>query len=122
MFFFASNSSAVSKIRENGTWLLILGLNCIIFVLFLKQESKGHYREALKYFNVAAQVQPDDVGAHINVGRTLNNLGQYEEAEKVYLVRICSWLIVILSREKLLKPWFWNLRFIRENKNSITYC
>jgi tetratricopeptide (TPR) repeat protein len=64
-----------------------------------KQESKGRYEEALKYFNVAAQVQPDDVGAHINVGRTLNNLGQYEEAEKVYLVRFCNHLTITTMRK-----------------------
>ena len=49
-------------------------------------ESKGKFDEALKFFGHAARVQPDDVGAHINVGRTLNNLGRLEEAEKVYLV------------------------------------
>jgi tetratricopeptide (TPR) repeat protein len=51
-------------------------------------EGKSLYEDALKYFNVAAQVQPDDVGAHINVGRTLNNLGKFDEAEKVYMVSI----------------------------------
>ncbi|EEC04478.1 smile protein, putative, partial [Ixodes scapularis] len=29
-------------------------------------------------------VQPDDIGAHINVGRTYNNLLMYEEAEKAF--------------------------------------
>jgi len=54
----------------------------------------------LKYFNVAAQVQPDDVGAHINVGRTLNNLGKYEKAEKVYLVRFCGLTAIALRQIK----------------------
>ena len=67
----------------------------IVQCLVYKQESKGRYGEALKYFNVAAQVQPDDVGAHINVGRTLNNLGQFEEAEKVYLVRLRNGILPI---------------------------
>jgi tetratricopeptide (TPR) repeat protein len=49
-------------------------------------EAKGRYDEALKFFGVAARVQPDDVGAHINVGRTLNNLGRLDEAESVYMV------------------------------------
>ena len=29
-------------------------------------------------------VQPDDIGAHMNVGRALNHLGRYEEAEAAY--------------------------------------
>jgi tetratricopeptide (TPR) repeat protein len=76
--------------------------NFVSFLYFEKQESKGRYEEALKYFNVAAQVQPDDVGAHINVGRTLNNLGQYEEAEKVYLVRFCNQLTITTMRKIVL--------------------
>ena len=40
---------------------------------------------ALGYFRKAAQVQPDDVGAHINVGRTFNNLGLYDKAEAAYV-------------------------------------
>jgi hypothetical protein len=31
------------------------------------------------------RVQYDDVGAHINVGRTLNHLKMYQEAEEAYL-------------------------------------
>lgn len=30
------------------------------------------------------RVQPDDIGAHINVGRTFNTLQNYKEAEKAY--------------------------------------
>lgn len=30
-------------------------------------------------------VQQDDIGAHINVGRTLNHLKMYKEAEDAYL-------------------------------------
>ncbi|KOB68866.1 Uncharacterized protein OBRU01_17579 [Operophtera brumata] len=33
----------------------------------------------------AKTVQPDDVGAHINVGRTYNHLGQLQEAEDAYV-------------------------------------
>ena len=29
-------------------------------------------------------MQPDDIGAHMNVGRTLNHLKRYEQAEKAY--------------------------------------
>ena len=37
-------------------------------------ESEARFGEALRYFRRAVEVQPDDVGAHINVGRTLVNL------------------------------------------------
>ena len=58
-------------------------------------EGKSMYEDALKYFGVAARVQPDDVGAHINVGRTLNNLGKYDEAEKVYMVSVSQCNIIL---------------------------
>ncbi|KAJ2950418.1 hypothetical protein O0L34_g8660 [Tuta absoluta] len=48
-------------------------------------EADGRYSEALEFFNTAVSVQPDDVGAHINVGRTYNHLGQYQEAEDAYV-------------------------------------
>lgn len=32
-----------------------------------------------------SRVQDDDIGAHINVGRTYNNLGRFKEAEEAYL-------------------------------------
>lgn len=41
--------------------------------------------EALHYFHTAVSVQPDDVGAHINVGRTYNHLKRFTEAEEAYL-------------------------------------
>ena len=31
------------------------------------------------------RVQDDDIGAHINVGRTYNNLAKFKEAEEAYL-------------------------------------
>ncbi len=39
----------------------------------------------MDYFIQATKVQPDDIGAHINVGRTLNNLGQFAKAEQAYI-------------------------------------
>ncbi|CAL8141337.1 unnamed protein product [Orchesella dallaii] len=48
-------------------------------------ESQGNYDEALYYFQKAVSVQSDDIGAHINVGRTYNNLKLYKEAEDAYL-------------------------------------
>ncbi|XP_053600141.1 protein O-mannosyl-transferase Tmtc3 [Plodia interpunctella] len=48
-------------------------------------EAEGKYAEALDFFNTAVGVQPDDVGAHINVGRTYNHLGRYQEAEDAYV-------------------------------------
>ncbi|XP_059617284.1 protein O-mannosyl-transferase Tmtc3 [Phlebotomus argentipes] len=48
-------------------------------------ESEERYREALTFFHTAVQVQEDDVGAHINVGRTYNHLKMFKEAEEAYL-------------------------------------
>ncbi|XP_046643729.1 protein O-mannosyl-transferase Tmtc3-like [Daphnia pulicaria] len=48
-------------------------------------ESQAQYTEALEYFLQAVKVQDDDIGAHINVGRTYNNLGRFKEAEEAYL-------------------------------------
>lgn len=48
-------------------------------------EGDGNYVDALKYFLAAVQVQPDDVGAHINVGRTYNHLKQFQRAEEAFL-------------------------------------
>ena len=48
-------------------------------------ENEGRFTEALSYFQQAVHIQPDDIGAHINVGRTYNNLKMYAEAEKAYL-------------------------------------
>ena len=47
-------------------------------------ESEKKYVEALVLFKEAANVQPDDIGAHINIGRTYNLLQQYELAEQAY--------------------------------------
>ncbi|XP_014223794.1 transmembrane and TPR repeat-containing protein CG4050 [Trichogramma pretiosum] len=48
-------------------------------------ESQGRFMEALNFFNMAVQVQGDDIGAHINVGRTYNHLKMFKEAEDAYL-------------------------------------
>lgn len=48
-------------------------------------ESEGKFEEALRYFQTAVRVQEDDVGAHINVGRTYNHLKMFKEAEEAYL-------------------------------------
>jgi hypothetical protein len=34
---------------------------------------------------IFCSVQEDDIGAHINVGRTLNHLKMFKEAEEAYL-------------------------------------
>ncbi|KAG8188762.1 hypothetical protein JTE90_012233 [Oedothorax gibbosus] len=47
-------------------------------------ESKELFSEALGYFLQASIVQPDDIGAHMNVGRTYNNLKMYDEAEAAF--------------------------------------
>nr|NVI79230.1 putative transmembrane and TPR repeat-containing protein CG4050-like protein [Cucujiformia] len=48
-------------------------------------ESQAKYEEALLFFKTAVNVQQDDVGAHINVGRTYNHLKMFKEAEEAYL-------------------------------------
>ncbi|XP_055629787.1 protein O-mannosyl-transferase Tmtc3-like [Toxorhynchites rutilus septentrionalis] len=48
-------------------------------------ESVGKFEQALQFFHKAVSVQEDDVGAHINVGRTYNHLQQFQEAEEAYL-------------------------------------
>ncbi|KAH8413666.1 hypothetical protein KR222_003100, partial [Zaprionus bogoriensis] len=48
-------------------------------------ENEGRYEEALLYFQQAVRIQADDIGAHINVGRTYNNLKRYAEAEQAYV-------------------------------------
>lgn len=48
-------------------------------------ESEGDFVTALQYFHKAVEVQEDDVGAHINVGRTYNHLKMFKEAEEAYL-------------------------------------
>ena len=48
-------------------------------------ESQGRFSDALKYFEAAVTVQEDDIGAHINVGRTYNNLKMFTLAETAYL-------------------------------------
>ncbi|XP_076324037.1 protein O-mannosyl-transferase Tmtc3-like isoform X3 [Tachypleus tridentatus] len=47
-------------------------------------EGEGKFKEALEYFLQASCVQNDDIGAHINVGRTYNNLEMYDEAELAF--------------------------------------
>ncbi|RWS30803.1 transmembrane and TPR repeat-containing protein-like protein [Leptotrombidium deliense] len=47
-------------------------------------ESEGKYLEALQYFLKAVEVQSDDIGAHMNVGRTYNNLKEFEKAESAF--------------------------------------
>ena len=47
-------------------------------------ENQKKYSEALVLFKEAANVQPDDIGAHINIGRTLNSLQRFDEAEIAY--------------------------------------
>lgn len=48
-------------------------------------EKEDKFEEALEYFLKATQVQPDDVGAHINVGRTYVNLEKFDFAEGAFL-------------------------------------
>ncbi|TGZ71533.1 hypothetical protein CRM22_002581 [Opisthorchis felineus] len=47
-------------------------------------EARGEFRQALGYFQKAVEVQPNDIGARINVGRTYVNLQMPKEAEIAY--------------------------------------
>lgn len=48
-------------------------------------ENEKNFERALKYFLQATHVQPDDIGAHMNVGRTYKNLNRTKEAEESYM-------------------------------------
>ncbi len=48
-------------------------------------ENVAKYEEALEYFQAAVRVQPDDIGAHINIGRSYNHMGKLHQAELAYL-------------------------------------
>uniref|UniRef100_A0A8C0W8L5 dolichyl-phosphate-mannose--protein mannosyltransferase n=1 Tax=Castor canadensis TaxID=51338 RepID=A0A8C0W8L5_CASCN len=49
-------------------------------------ENEKNFERALKYFLQATHVQPDDIGAHMNVGRTYKNLNRTREAEESYMM------------------------------------
>ncbi|XP_048404960.1 protein O-mannosyl-transferase TMTC3 isoform X2 [Stegostoma tigrinum] len=49
-------------------------------------ENEHNYGKALKFFIQATRVQPDDIGAHMNVGRTYKNLNKTKEAEDAYML------------------------------------
>ncbi|KAG8513959.1 Protein O-mannosyl-transferase TMTC3, partial [Galemys pyrenaicus] len=49
-------------------------------------ENEKNFERALKYFLQATHVQPDDIGAHMNVGRTYKNLNRTKEAEESYMM------------------------------------
>jgi len=57
----------------------------------------GDYSYAETLFRTAARVQPDDIGAFINLGRVLKAQERFEEAEKVsfwnVLLIICPFLL-----------------------------
>ncbi|KPP61924.1 transmembrane and TPR repeat-containing protein 3-like [Scleropages formosus] len=49
-------------------------------------ENQNNYERALKYFLQATRLPKDDIGAHMNVGRTYKNLNKTKEAEDAYLI------------------------------------
>uniref|UniRef100_A0A673HVM7 Protein O-mannosyl-transferase TMTC3 n=1 Tax=Sinocyclocheilus rhinocerous TaxID=307959 RepID=A0A673HVM7_9TELE len=49
-------------------------------------ENQNSYERALRYFLQATRVQSDDIGAHMNVGRTYKNLNRSREAEEAYII------------------------------------
>jgi len=67
-------SSAVHTNPNNGKVYNNLGA---------EYEKMGDYSYAETLFRTAARVQPDDIGAFINLGRVLKAQERFEEAEKV---------------------------------------
>ncbi|XP_019400814.1 PREDICTED: transmembrane and TPR repeat-containing protein 3 isoform X2 [Crocodylus porosus] len=49
-------------------------------------ENEKNFERALRFFIQATHVQPDDIGAHMNVGRTYKNLNKTKEAEESYMI------------------------------------
>nr|XP_042715783.1 protein O-mannosyl-transferase TMTC3 isoform X2 [Chrysemys picta bellii] len=49
-------------------------------------ENEKNFERALRFFIQATRVQPDDIGAHMNVGRTYKNLNKTKEAEESYMI------------------------------------
>ncbi|XP_014663427.1 PREDICTED: transmembrane and TPR repeat-containing protein 3-like [Priapulus caudatus] len=47
-------------------------------------ETQERHMEALGYFRRAARIQPDDIGAFINIGRAYASMRMYREAETAY--------------------------------------
>ena len=52
-----------------------------------EMEKQENYPFAEQLFRSAGQIQPDDIGAFINLGRVLKQQGRFEESERV---RICN--------------------------------
>ena len=46
-------------------------------------ERHQNYEKALEYFRIASNHQSDDLGTHINIARTLINLGEHQKAEQL---------------------------------------
>ena len=55
-------------------------------------EQTGDLIRAESLFRRAAELQPDDIGAHINVGRVLKAQEKFKEAEKVRLLPLCAYI------------------------------
>ncbi|KAG1669357.1 Transmembrane and TPR repeat-containing protein [Nymphon striatum] len=48
-------------------------------------ENNHQYQMALEYYKKAKEVQPEDIGTYINIGRTYSNLKMQDEAEEAFL-------------------------------------
>ena len=76
--------------------------------LFENRKRKVFIDKFLEYLPnfvcVFTSVQPDDIGAHMNVGRTYNNMEMYEEAEAAYNKAKEYFPAVIPGTKKLRQP------------------
>ena len=61
-------------------------------------EAMGDNEMAKRLFAHAAKVQPDDIGAHINLGRVFKAMERYREAEEVCCVFICVCVCVCIHQ------------------------
>ena len=65
---------------------------------------------------LVSSVQPDDIGAHINVGRTYMNLNQSSPAEKAYRKAISLFPPIIKGSDVLQVFWIFCIFSVCEKK------
>ena len=78
----------------------------------------------LSLFVTADRVQEDDIGAHINVGRTYTSLQMYDKAEQAYrtvsrqgahsllCLRFCCWNSEVCGGESAVYSWVSGIKLV----------
>lgn len=73
-------------------------------------EKVGNWTLAMKFFQKAAAISPDDLGSTLNIARTLMNMNQLEDAEAIlWSLKPKIKLSVIKSSNKRIAPHYLNL-------------